>query len=66
VEDCFFVSLNELNPELFGLKSIKKAVALFLVRENNPWLLKGNKILQTHYGAQKQEFIQHREYVEYH
>lgn len=36
VEDCFFVPLNELNPELFGLKSIKKAVALFLVRENNP------------------------------
>lgn len=30
VEDCFFVPLNELNPELFGLKSIKKAVALFL------------------------------------
>lgn len=36
VEDCFFVPLNELNPEIFGLKSIKKAVALFLVRENNP------------------------------
>jgi NAD+ diphosphatase len=36
VEDCFFVPLNELNPALFGLKSIKKAVALFLVRENNP------------------------------
>ncbi|MEI7504485.1 MAG: NUDIX domain-containing protein [Paludibacter sp.] len=30
VEDCFFVALNEINPELFGLKSIKKAVALFL------------------------------------
>ncbi len=30
VEDCFFVPLNELNPELFGLMSIKKAVALFL------------------------------------
>jgi hypothetical protein len=30
VEDCFFVPLNELNPELFGLNSIRKAVALFL------------------------------------
>ena len=30
VEYCFFVPVNELNPELFGLKSIKKAVALFL------------------------------------
>lgn len=35
VEDCFFVPLNEVNPELFGLKSIKKAVQLFLV-ENAP------------------------------
>lgn len=35
VEDCFFVAQSELNPELFGLKSIKKAVALFLKTENN-------------------------------
>ena len=34
VEDCFFVPMNELNPELFGLKSIKKAVTLFLNKEN--------------------------------
>ena len=33
VEDCFFVPLNKVNPELFGLKSIKKAVQLFL-KEN--------------------------------
>jgi len=37
VEDCFFAPLNEINPELFGLKSIKKGVALFLEgRSPNP------------------------------
>jgi len=36
VEDCFFVALNEINPELFGLKSIKKAVALFLKSKMTP------------------------------
>jgi NADH pyrophosphatase NudC (nudix superfamily) len=36
VEDCFFVPVNELNPELFGLKSIKKAVALFLNTKIGP------------------------------
>jgi ADP-ribose pyrophosphatase YjhB (NUDIX family) len=30
VESCFFVPLNELNPNLFGLKSIKKAVTIFI------------------------------------
>ena len=30
VEDCFFVPFTQINPDLFGLKSIKKAVALFL------------------------------------
>ena len=30
VADCFFVPLDELDPELFGLKSIKKAIARFL------------------------------------
>ena len=30
VADCFFVALDELNPELFGLKSIRKAVGMFL------------------------------------
>jgi len=29
VEDCFFVSMKELNPELFGLKSIRKAVGMY-------------------------------------
>ena len=29
VADCFFVPLNELNPDKFGLKSIKKAVGMF-------------------------------------
>jgi len=38
VEDCFFVPLTEVNPELFGLKSVKKGVALFL---------KGKRILNS-------------------
>jgi len=36
VEDCFFIPLNEINPQLFGLKSIKKAVALFLNSNGAP------------------------------
>jgi len=31
VADCFFVPVNELKPELFGLRSIRKAVGRFLV-----------------------------------
>lgn len=30
VEECFFIPVRELNPELFGLKSIKKAVKAFI------------------------------------
>jgi len=30
VEDCFFVPLKEIDTELFGLKSIKKGVGMFL------------------------------------
>ena len=30
VEDCFFVPVNELNPEKFGMKSVSKAVGMFL------------------------------------
>ncbi|MDD3321597.1 MAG: NUDIX domain-containing protein [Paludibacter sp.] len=30
VESYFFVSLNELSPDNFGLKSIKKGISLFL------------------------------------
>lgn len=30
VEDCFFVPMNELKPDLFGLNSIRKAVGMFL------------------------------------
>jgi len=30
VADCFFVPLSEVDPKLFGLNSIRKAVALFL------------------------------------
>ena len=30
VEDCWFVPLNEVKPELFGLNSIRKAVGMFL------------------------------------
>ena len=33
VADCFFVPLHELNPEKFGLKSIRKAVGMF--KENS-------------------------------
>jgi len=32
VEDCFFVPMNQLNPELFGLKSIRKAVGIFMAK----------------------------------
>jgi NADH pyrophosphatase NudC (nudix superfamily) len=31
VADCFFVPLNELDPELFGLNSIRKAVKKFII-----------------------------------
>jgi len=34
VEDCFFVPLNELNSELFGLQSVKKAVETFKTQSN--------------------------------
>ncbi|MDD4968032.1 MAG: NUDIX domain-containing protein [Paludibacter sp.] len=30
VADCFFVPLKEVKPELFGLKSIRKAVGMFV------------------------------------
>lgn len=30
VEDCWFVPLSELKPELFGLNSIRQAVEMFL------------------------------------
>jgi len=30
VEDCFFVPLNALDQEKFGLKSVRKAVGMFL------------------------------------
>lgn len=33
VADCFFVPLNELNPALFGLKSVRKAVTMFLEKQ---------------------------------
>lgn len=29
VDECFFIPINKLNPELFGLKSIKKAVKIY-------------------------------------
>ena len=34
VEDCFFVPLKELNPEKFGLKSVKKAVERYAGMRN--------------------------------
>jgi len=33
VADCFFVPMSELNPALFGLKSVRKAVTIFLKSE---------------------------------
>jgi len=30
VEDCWFVPINDLNPELFGLNSVRKAIGMFL------------------------------------
>jgi hypothetical protein len=30
VEECFFLPLREINPSLFGLKSIKLAVQMFI------------------------------------
>lgn len=30
VEACYFVPLHQIDPELFGLKSVKKAVGMFL------------------------------------
>ncbi|MDO9154085.1 MAG: NUDIX domain-containing protein [Paludibacter sp.] len=29
VADCFFIPLKDLNPDLFGLKSIKKAISIY-------------------------------------
>jgi len=34
VADCFFVPLNELDPELFGLNSIRKAVREFIIHNS--------------------------------
>jgi NAD+ diphosphatase len=34
VEDCFFVAFDELKPDLFGLKSIRKAIKMFLEHSN--------------------------------
>jgi NADH pyrophosphatase NudC (nudix superfamily) len=36
VEDCFFIPLNEINPQLFGLNSVRKAVGMFLEKNINP------------------------------
>jgi len=33
VEACFFVPLKEINTDLFGLKSIKKGVGMFLEKQ---------------------------------
>jgi NAD+ diphosphatase len=39
VADCFFSPMDEVNPELFGLASIKKAVDMFI--NKNPQAPKG-------------------------
>lgn len=33
VKECFFIPVRELNPELFGLKSVRKAVRIFIDNE---------------------------------
>lgn len=33
VADCFFIPIKDVRPELFGLKSIKKGVGMFLNNE---------------------------------
>lgn len=30
VEECFFVPLNQVKPELFGLKSVRKGINMFI------------------------------------
>ena len=35
VEESFFIPVNQLNPELFGLSSIKKAVRIFISKYEN-------------------------------
>ncbi len=30
VDECFFIPVRELNPELFGLKSIRQAIKIFI------------------------------------
>lgn len=34
VAECYFIPLNEVNPALFGLKSIKKAIQIYLAENN--------------------------------
>lgn len=41
VSECFFVPLNELNPNNFGLKSIKKAVTSFLEMKKDSTFVPG-------------------------
>lgn len=43
VEACFFVPLNELKPELFGLTSIRKAVTMFIESKTTVLKISGNK-----------------------
>ena len=35
VDKCFFIPVRELNPELFGLKSIRQAIKLFITAFEN-------------------------------
>ena len=43
VEECFFIPVRELNPQLFGLSSVRKAVRMFI--DNLPLLPKGERKL---------------------
>jgi len=42
VEACFFIPLNEINPDLFGLNSIGKGVGIFLEKKGDPQPPKGS------------------------
>lgn len=33
VEECFFIPIRELNPELFGMKSVRQAVRIYINNE---------------------------------
>ena len=43
VEECFFIPVREINPQLFGLNSVRKAVRMFI--DSIPLLPRGDRNL---------------------